>query len=363
VVMRTPEEFLLSDDSAALTIFYQIPSTRGIRISESRIARLPSALFIFGSQLDIQAFNRLNSGMSLSVLKESYTESYPVINEAFPYFTISQSLKKLVPKLPPLQCPFASYQFSSLTEILAYQQLNGIMTQFPLISFIQSADQKRGFISGENFWRWRIMDYRQSGDYQTFDEMIQKIVQFLCVKQDKSYFRVKVKSEFIENETVEMQAELYNKSYELINDPEVSLVITDDKERTYPFSFGRTGSAYFLRAGSFPPGVYSYRAAVSAGPDHYEKRGSFVVTSVNLEALNLEADHNLLSRIAESHQGKLLRPYEMNDLPELLKENNEIHSISYNQKIFSELINSVWVFLLILSFLTVEWALRKYSGL
>lgn len=363
VAMLTPEEFLLSDDSAALIIFYQVPSIRGIRISESRIAKLPSALFVFGSQSDIPAFNRLNSGMILSVSKESYTESYPVINNAFPYFTISQSLKNLAPQFPPLQCPFASYQFSSLTEVLAYQQMNGITTQFPLISFIQSVDQKRGFISGENFWRWRITDYVQSGDYQTFDELMQKVIQYLCVKQDRSYFRVKTRSEYLENEVVEMQAELYNKSYELINDPDVSLVIIDEKEHTYPFTFGQTGSAYFLRAGSFPPGVYSYRASVTTGQDHYEKRGSFVVTSVNLEAVNLRADHNLLYRIAESHRGKLLHPDELDKLPELLKQNQEIHSITYDQKIFSELINSFWVFLLILCLLTCEWALRKYSGL
>jgi len=87
------------------------------------------------------------------------------------------------------------------------------------------------------------------------------------------------------------------------------------------------------------------------------------VTSLNLEAIDLQANQSALFRIAESHRGKLLHPDELNQLPELLKHNMEIHSIAYEQKNYSELIGSVWMFLLILGLLTAEWALRKYSGI
>ena len=363
VIERSPEEFLLATDSAALVIFYQVPSIHGIRISESVISKLPSALFVLGSQSDIPAFNKLNPGMMLSMTRLSYSESYPVINESFPYFTVNQSLVRLTSEFPPLLCPFGSYQYSSLLEVLAHQRINGVSTRFPLISFTLSADQKRGFITGENFWRWRITCFAQTGDYFVFDELIQKVVQYLAVKQDKSYFRLKIKSEVLENEYVEIQAEVYNQSYELINEPDVSIVISDENDNKYPFTFGQTGSVYFLRAGTFPPGVYTYRASVTNGPDRYEKRGSFVVKPVNLEAINLTANYNLLNRIAVSHRGTLLLPDELGRIPELLKQNEEIHSVSYIQRIFSELINAPWVFLLILGLLTAEWALRKYSGI
>ncbi|MBE0647743.1 MAG: hypothetical protein IH596_08165 [Bacteroidales bacterium] len=363
VIERSPEEFLLTSDSAALAIFYQVPSVRGIRIAQSVMDKLPSALFVLGSQSDIPAFNALNAGMILSMTRLSYSESYPIINEAFPYFSVSPSLIRLIPQFSPLQSPFGAYQYSSLTEVLAYQRINGVTTRFPLVSFTHSADQKRGFITGENFWRWRITDYTQSGDHHTFDELMQKIVQYLCVKQDRSYFRIKMKSELFENESVEIQAEVYNQSYELINEPDVNMVITDEEGNNYPYTFGQTGSTYFLNAGTFPPGVYVYRAAVTTGQDAFEKRGSFVVTPVNIEAVNLTANHNLLYRIAESHRGKLLYAENMSEIPELLKQSEEIHSISYVQKMFSELINAPWVFLLILCLLTGEWALRKYAGL
>lgn len=363
VIACTPEEFLLSPDSASLVIFYQVPSKHGIRISESVIAKLQSALFVLGSQSDIPAFNRMNTGLILNMTRVSFSESYPVMNQSFPYFTIDPDLIRLFSQLPPLQSPFGTFQHAPLTEVLAYQRINGATTHFPLISFSHTAEQKHGVIAGENFWRWRVTDYIQTRDNKLFDELIQKIVQYLSVKQDRSYFRIIMKSEYSENEPVEIQAEVYNQSYEMINDPEVAINITDESVNNYPFTFAQTGSAYFLKAGTFSPGIYTYNATVTTGKDHFEKKGSFVVAPVNLEAINLTANHNLLYRIAESHQGKLLRPDEMKLLPELIERNEEIHSISTVQNIYSELINAPWVFLLIIGFLTGEWAFRKYSGL
>ncbi|TSA29116.1 MAG: hypothetical protein D4R67_02585 [Bacteroidetes bacterium] len=363
LIERSPEEFLLSHDSAALVIFYQIPSLRGAGIPESVVGQLPAALFILGSQSDLAAFNRLDAGLNLASSRSMFAESYPLLNGAFPYFTVDLSLTRLTQQFPPLQSPFGEFRYSTLTEILAYQRINGVSTRYPMICFTHTADQKRGFITGENFWRWRITDYIQTGDHQAFDKLIQQIVQYLSVKQDRSFFRIKMEPTFLENEPVEIEAEVYNQSYELINEPNVSLVITDESGNNYPFLFGQTGSAYFLRAGAFPPGVYSYHAKVKTGSDQYEKRGSFVVTSVNLEAVNLKADHNLLFRLAESHRGTLVYPGDLLSLPEIIRANEEIHAISYTRKIFSELINAPWVFLLILGLLTAEWALRKYTGI
>lgn len=363
LIEKTSKEFLLHPDSVPVVIFYQVPGMQSADLSESIISKLPGALFIFGSLSDIPAFNSLNSGLILTTPKLSFSESLPVLNEAFPYFTVDKSLSRLFNQFSPLQSPFGTYQYSPLMEVLAFQEINGITSHFPLICFTQLPDRKRGFITGENLWRWRILNFTLTGECLAFDELIQKTVQFLAVKQDRSFLRIRMKPEFKENEPVEMEAELYNQSYELINDPDIAVVITDESGNNYTFTFGQTGKAYFLRVGTFPPGIYSFRADVTSGKNHYEKQGSFIVTPVNLEAINLTSNHNLLYRLAESHGGRLLYPGELDTLVELLKQNKEIHAISYVQKTFSELINAFWVFLLIVGLLTGEWVLRKYTGI
>ena len=363
IVERTTEEFLLSSDTAALVIFYQVPSTRGSRISESVIAGLPSALFVLGSQSDLTSFNTLNTGLILSSSRITFSAAYPVLNEAFPYFTMNPASISLFREYPPLQSPFASYQHNPLTEILCYQRINGVTTQFPLICFANTGDQKRGFICGENFWRWRLSTFVQIGEFVPFDELIQKMVQYLSVQADRSFFRINTKPQYLENESVEFEAELYNQSYELINDPEVRLTITDEFGNSYPFVFGPTGKRYYLNTGTFSSGEYQFLASVTSGKENYEKRGGFVIAPVNLEAIRLKADHNLLYRLAEGHRGEMYFPSELGQLAAELQSSDEIHSISYVEKVFSDLISLPWIFLLILSLLSAEWLMRKYSGL
>jgi hypothetical protein len=100
-------------------------------------------------------------------------------------------------------------------------------------------------------------------------------VMYLSVKGDKSFFRVKAGNTFLESEPVEFTAEVYNKSYELINDPEVSLMISDENGRNYPFVMTKTGKNYFLNAGNFPAGDYTVEASVMTGKEQRVRAGIY----------------------------------------------------------------------------------------
>lgn len=148
IVERHPTQFDPDRDSAALVIFYQVPSVNGARIPESTISRLPAVLFVLGSQSDLTEFNRLDAGLKLISLRNSFAESFPVVNEAFSYFTTDQSFNQLNRRFPPLQSPFGEFQYAVQTETFAFQRISGTTTSFPMICFTQMADQKRGFITG-----------------------------------------------------------------------------------------------------------------------------------------------------------------------------------------------------------------------
>ena len=232
-----------------------------------------------------------------------------------------------------------------------------------MILFLQTTGKKTGIIAGENLWKWRLSDYLQKGNHDVFNELLNKIAQFLSVKADKSFFRVKCNNKFLENEPVEIEAELYNESYELINDPDVNLTITDDQGKKYPYTFGKSDKAYFLNAGTFPPGAYGYTASAKVGNNFYQKKGEFIVTQLNVELLNTTADHNLLYRIAKAHEGEMVYPKDMQHLAELISKREDIKPIAYTQKRFADLAGNFWVFLLILAFISAEWFIRKRSGI
>jgi hypothetical protein len=345
-----------------LIILDQLPSTQGYSNLSRFIASKASLLYILGTGTNVDAFNALKTGLVITSAKMNFTETFPALNDDFSLFTLNNELQDVLSNVPPVMSPMGTYQYSPVSDILFNQKMGSIRTRIPLILFFQSQERKTGIIAGENLWKWRLSDYLQKGDHKVFDDLIEKIVQYLSVKGDKSFFKVKVSNRFPENENVEFDVEVFNESYELINKDDVNITITDEKNNSYPFVPGKTEKAYYLNAGTFPVGNYTYKATVKTGRNTYAKNGEFIVTPLNLELLNSVADHNLLYRIAKAHDGEMFYARDLQGLRKKIMEREDIRPVSYSQRRFNDLAGNVWLFLLILALLSAEWFIRKSSG-
>ncbi|HQI71081.1 MAG TPA: hypothetical protein PLT47_10050 [Bacteroidales bacterium] len=319
-------------------------------------------LYILGESSDMAAFNNRKTGLSIQQAAGKYDEATPTVANDFALFTVSEELKKVIADFPALSVPFGEYSKSNSLNVLMYQKIGRVQTQKPLLMFNTASDPKTGIIAGEGLWRWRMQNYLQTGNQTAFNELVHKTIQYLSVKVDKDRFRVNVKNKFFENEAVEFDAEVYNDSYELVNDPEVTLSITNSENKTFPFTFTRTAHAYHLNAGVFPLGEYRYHAQVKAGSSVLQKSGVFMVVPVNVESLNLIADHQLMFSLAQKNNGKMLYPGQLSQVPDLLKARDDVKSVTYTKKRFSDVVNLFWVFLIILALLSTEWFIRKRFG-
>ena len=192
--------------------------------------------------------------------------------------------------------------------------------------------------------------------------MINKSVQFLSVKEDKSKFRVITTNSYLENQEIVFNAELYNDSYELINDPEITINVLEQNGGQYNFVFNRTSNAYFLNAGILPVGFYNYKAKVTYGTKDYVETGKFQINQLLLEANNTVANHQILQNIAQKFGGKLFYPTQLEELSNVITANQDITSIIYEENDLKELINLKWIFFVLLSLLSLEWFLRKRNG-
>jgi hypothetical protein len=363
------ENILLNDFTGniskySLVILHQIPSVidAGAQLlTQLKESQVP-VLYILGSQSNLQAFNALQAGLSIPPSSATPSAAYSIINPSFSQFSISPEISRMITEYPPLNVPFGQYRSGTSSDALLYQRIGSVSTSIPLLIFNQGIDRKSGIITGEGIWRWRLTNFLKSGNHQAFDELISKIVQYLSVKADKSQFRVLLKNNFTEDEAVEIDAELYNDSYELVNEPDVNIIITDKAGKSYPFAFSRTDNAYYLNAGSFVPGEYSYKASSAYGGKSFQKTGSFVVMAINEEMLNTVANHNLLFTLAKQHNGAMVSPAGMQSIVDLLGARDDIKTVSFVQKRYTDLVNIFWVFLFILALLSVEWFIRKRSG-
>jgi hypothetical protein len=357
------DDFTDPPDKYDLIVLYQLPSRNPSLQLGKVIGSGTPLLYCIGSQTDLDAFNNLKTGLEVSSSKMSFVEAVPQWNDAFSLFTMDKSSLELFKGFPPLLAPFGTFRFSPAADVLFFEKIGSVTSQLPLALFVQNSSKKTGILVGENIWKWRLYNYQQKDDHIVFDNLMSKIAQFLSVKADKSFFRVKCNTRFEENEHVEFDAEVYNESYELINDQDVSLTISDEHNKTYPFVFGKTEKAYYLDAGTFPPGAYHYLAQTRVGKNLYQKNGDFVISKMNLEMTDLTADHNLLYRISKSHGGEMVYPKDMDKLVQMIRSREDVRPVSYTERKFADLAGSLWFFLIILAAVSAEWFLRRRSGI
>ena len=118
-----------------------------------------------------------------------------------------------------------------------------------------------------------------------------------------------------------------------------------------------------MKAGSLPPGIYSYEATVKIGSESYSQKGNFMVQKLLLENSTTTADHHLLYTISQQHSGKVVYPSNMNTLKNLLDKRDDIFTILREENEQSDLINFKLFFLLIIILLGLEWTIRKRNGI
>ncbi len=341
-----------------LVILYQLPNTK------NPVSKILNE--INGANLPVWAFSGagsiLKSNWSVTPSNQKPNDCEPVADKNFPLFTISDELRKAIKDFPAVSCPFGTYAAENSANVLIYQRIGIVDTKTPFMYFTAVGENKMAIVEGEGIWRWRLQDFAAHGNHTLFDELVSKTVQYLSVKADKSFFKVINKNNFPENEVIEMEAEVYNESYELINEPEVNITITNSDNKTFPFTFSKTSNAYRLNAGMMRVGEYKYEAKVKAGEKMYTQRGNFSISALQVELVNTVADHQLLFSLAKKHNGTMVYPNELDKLVKQLNSREDIKSVSYSEKKLTDLINLKWIFFLLMALLSFEWFMRKRNG-
>jgi hypothetical protein len=350
----------------SLVIVHQLPTTSNNAASyiQQITAQQIPVIYTLGNSTNVQNFNALNAGIKIIGNKNNTDDVQGSLNPNFTLFGLSENVNKYFAKLPPLSGPYGSgFEVSPATEIMAFRKIGNIVTTFPLICFNNNNKHKIGIIAGEGIWKWRNYDYEAHKNHEIFFEVMNKMIQYVAVKEDKSFFRVNSAQQFYENEPIVLFAELYNESYELINEPDVKLDILSETNTKYSYTFSKTGKSYRLGAGILPVGEYRYTGAVQYKGKTLTKSGKFIVKPIQLEALNTSANHDMLNKLSVSTEGKMYYPRQLDALKKELTSSKNITSVAYKQKELRDLIYYKWIFFMLLFLLGLEWFVRKREGL
>jgi len=347
-------------------ILHQLPSanqTISAVLNTLQTEKIPH-FFIVGGQTDLNRFNAAQELLDIRGDGRNYDDVVGKVNPLFSLFTLDEDISRELLNFAPLSAPFGDYTLNNSAEVLLYQRIGRIdMTNRPLLLFGEVNNTKIGILCAEGIWKWRLFDYLQRQNHDIIDELLGKTVQYVSVKEDKRRFRVTPeKNIFNENENILFDAELYNNSYELINEPDVNMTIIDQEGREFDFVFDKTDRAYTLDANKLPEGNYTFRATVNVGGEQLNYNGQFSIQPVQLELFQTTADHSLLRLISQKYGGEFLEPTQLSNFPGILEELGTVKPVIYQTAQTRSVINLRWIFFLLLLLLATEWGLRRYFG-
>ncbi|GAA4903944.1 hypothetical protein GCM10023313_03130 [Mucilaginibacter defluvii] len=345
-----------------LLILFQLPaSAPGVQRFVANTS-LP-VWYMAGAQTDITALNASQQLVSISAGRSEMQEVFAQPAENFSAFTLSDSTRQKINKMPPLLAPFGNYGSKSATGILFKQRIGNVSTTYPLLAFAAEGGRRTAVLTGEGLWRWKLAEYAAFGNNNALNELMSQSVQYLTANADRQQFRLyPAKAVFDEGEDVLINAELYNDALELVNTPDARINIRDAKGRNLSFLLSRTGQSYSLNAGALPPAEYSYTATVKLGNRAFTASGKFTVKQIDAEARQSVANHQLLHDIAQESGGVMLMPSDLGKLSDLIKKNESVKTVVYEDKHYNELVDLKWVFGAILLVISAEWFIRKREG-
>jgi hypothetical protein len=349
-----------------LVVLHQLPAAKNPAnnvLDQLKAAKVPT-LYILGEASPSRGIVAAQDLLKFSGKKGTKGNDVSArLVPTFNLFTLSDDLKQTLPKFPPLTAPFGEFIAGPGAITILKQRIGRVDTEYPLVVVGESRGVRTGVIAGSGLWQWRLFDYLEYNSHERFDELLSQLTQYLTVQEDKRRFRVSLPENlFDENDPVQLDAELYNSNYELVNEAEANVTITGPEGREYPFVFNRTSNAYTLNAGTLPVGNYRYRATADTGNEKLTFDGRFSVQAVEVERYALEADHGLLRRLSNRFGGKLLFPADLAGLPARLESGGTIKPVLFETVSTKSVVNLKWIFFLLLSLFGAEWFMRRYFG-
>ena len=365
VILSTDEvdQKQLEEKKFDLVIAHQLPGRGGLPATINPYLQSAEAMWhIVGSQTDLSAFNRANTVAEIVSVSNETDEVRAIYNSAFSGFQLENENRSVIEEFLPLRVPFGEVILKDGAVSVLNQRVGNVTTSNPLLIVRENDGKKSAVLLAEGIWKWRQQEYARDEKTVAFDALFTKLTQYLSAKEDKRRFKVYLlKNEFEDTEPVVFETEIYDEVYEEVYGQSVKLSITteDSPQREYSYVTNESNTQY--RISNLPEGIYQYTASINLNGTRLIGEGEFTVRSLQIETLNLTANHDLLRNLSDENSGQFFNLNEINELVPTLST-QEAKGKIYTSELFLPLVNLKWLFFVLLVLVAIEWGVRKYMG-
>jgi hypothetical protein len=317
-----------------------------------------NTFIVTGMATDFNLLNQMQSDLAFKLTnkKEDFTASFVSDFNLFAQSDIQFS------QFPPLENPFGKITEKGSVNTLLKAKVNGIEVGNPILTFSEKGSNRNAYLLGENSWKWRMESFVLNQSYEKYDLFIDKIIQYLSTNSAKKSLLVEHESFYNSGETIEIFAQYFNKSYELEENANLSITLTNKAIKAIKnYNFSKANNGYQALFDGLEPGNYAFQVKENTSNASYN--GTFEVLDFDVEKQFVNPDVSKLQQLANQNNGTLIFPNQMDALIQKLLQKNTYLPVEKTIIKNSPLIDFLWLLIIIVVSLSTEWFIRKYNGL
>ncbi|HKL90014.1 MAG TPA: vWA domain-containing protein, partial [Allomuricauda sp.] len=312
-------------------------------------------LTITGSKTDWNFLNRAQESFTISGSRQP-EDILPVLNNAFGLFGLGDFS---VEEFPPLQGTLGDIQLNKNSEILMFQQLQGITLDKPLFTILTEGNSKEAVLFGEDLWRWRAQVYRNDQSFQKFDDFIGNLMVYLGSNRQRNRLELDYELVFDNASMAKIRASYFDESYQFDSNANISIAIKGKENgfsRVSPILL--KGSFYQVDLSDLEAGEYNFTATVQ--DENLSRSGTFRILDFNSETQLISANYKKLERLAQENRGGVYFLDSLDDLQSNLSSSQQFLPVQKSRDNVVSLIDFRILLGLIVLSLALEWFIRKY---
>ncbi len=358
-------------DSADIIYLIEFPTNL---TSEDFLTRLKNKLeirntpffLLLSGDVDLNKLNRISSLLPFSV--QTINKNYLQVQPDIQLSEISNPILKnnLINdwnNLPPISQPLISLTIKPESKILSKVRINNQPRNNPLIVTRSFGSKRSLAVIGKDIWKWKLQT--ASKNLTLFDNFIVSSTRWLNAPDDQKKVRIKTsKKIYSTGETVQFSAQVYDESFNPVNDAEVKIHI-NNKDQKQSLLLSSVGGG--LYEGNFTPeinGDYFFNGSASLNGKYLgDDKGSFNIGDVDIEMIETRMNYEFLNLLSNQTNGKYFSSEKYKDLLNLLDNRNK--SSSKEKFITSEirLWSDEWLLIIVILLFAAEWFIRKRAGM
>lgn len=265
--------------------------------------------------------------------------------------------------LPPVYMPRWEFQSKPESEILSLTKVNNVNINTPLIVTRRLGSKRSISVTASDIWRWKLQ--RANANIDLFDRFILNSVKWLNAKDERKQVRIATsKKIYSAGEVVQFIAEVYDESFNPVNNSEVKLKIRNREEEYVVNLISAGNGVYEGILESAKSGDYSFSGEASLNGKKLGKdAGRFNIGDQDIEFINPTLDADLLKLLSMRTKGKFYYNSEYKQLFDELKKINEKASKERLNISEISLWSNEWALILLILLFAMEWFIRKREGM